>query len=77
MAVSGGRQPGVASPAVGGMSPRLYGFLQEGQQALGVDVLDSPKADAPDAAPALFRHQLYDGLTLDLTAPLAFFGLPT
>ena len=38
--------------------PRLHGFLQEGQQALGGDVLDAPKADAPDAAPALFsRHR--------------------
>ena len=27
----------------------------------------------PDAAPALFRRHRDDGLTLDLTAPLAFF----
>ena len=74
MAVAGGRQPGVASPAVGvNCRPRLHGFLQEGQQALGGDVLDAPKADAPDAAPALFSRHRDDGLTLDRTAPLAFF----
>ena len=74
MAIAGGRQPGVASPAVGvNFRPRLHGFLQEGQQALGGDVLDAPKADAPDAAPALFSRHRDDGLTLDLTAPLAFF----
>ena len=48
MAVTGGRQPGVASPAVSmNCRPRLHGVLQEGQQALGGDVLDAPKADAP------------------------------
>ena len=74
MAVAGRRQPGVASPAVGvNCRPRLHGFLQEGQQALGGDVLDAPKADAPDAAPALFSHHRDDGLALDRTAPLAFF----
>ena len=73
MAVTGGRQPGVASPAVCmNCRPRLHGVLQEGQQALGGDVLDAPKADAPDAAPALLSRHRDDGLALDLTAPLAF-----
>ena len=53
--------------------PRLHGFLQEGQQALGGDVLNAPKADAPDTTPTLFSRHRDDGLPLDLAASLAFF----
>ena len=67
MAIAGGRQPGVASPAVGvNFRPRLHGFLQEGQQALGghasltrrrrMRPMPRPRCSAATATMALTFH---------------------
>src|SRR5271157_5141505 len=74
MFVPGGRQPGIAAPAVGvDQSTRYRGGLNEGQKAGARDVLDATKTYPADALTVLFGGDRNYGLGFGIPAALAFF----